>query len=105
MRLLHFYGINNLQTEKKERLITDEASSNNELINLNLQSFLIPRQKACDEFNEKFGLKGTDKEVKVKVRSDLHNLIKNAQSVVSDMKEDIIEDNTLKLIKGGEANG
>ena len=33
--------------EKKERLVTDEANSNNEVINLNLQSFLAPRQEAC----------------------------------------------------------
>ena len=50
---LMFLGVNTLTTEKKERLITDEASANNELINLNLQSFLAPRLQACREFNEK----------------------------------------------------
>ena len=84
---LTFLGINNIMVDKKERLITDEANSNNELINLNLQSFLAPRQKACEQFNEKFGFKGTDKEISVRVRSDLHNIIKNAQSVVNDFKE------------------
>ena len=73
--------------DKKERLITDEANSNNELINLNLQSYLVPRQEACRQFNEKFGFTGTDKEISVRVRSDLHNIIKNAQSIVQDFKE------------------
>lgn len=86
---LTFLGINNIMVDKKERLITDEANSNNELINLNLQSYLAPRQEACRQFNEKFGLDGTDKEISVRVRSDLHNIIKNAQSVVSDYKEQI----------------
>lgn len=83
---LTFLGINNIMVDKKERLITDEANSNNELINLNLQSYLAPRQEACRQFNEKFGLKGTDKEISVRVRSDLHNIIKNAQSIVNDYK-------------------
>ena len=73
--------------DKKERLITDEANSNNELINLNLQNYLAPRQLACKQFNELFGLAGTDKEISVRVRSDLHNVIKEAQSVVQDFKE------------------
>ena len=34
-----------------------------------------------------FGLTGTDKEISVRVRSDLHNIIKNAQSIVNDYKE------------------
>lgn len=90
---LTFLGINNIMVDKKERLITDEANSNNELINLNLQSYLAPRQEACRQFNEKFGLTGTDKEISVRVRSDLHNIIKNAQSVVTDFKEnEIIND-------------
>ena len=81
---LEFLGVNTLTTEKKERLITDEASSNNELINMNLQSYLVPRQRACQEFNEKFGLTGTDKEISVRVRSDLFNLIKENESIISD---------------------
>ena len=84
---LTFLGINNIMVDKKERLITDEANSNNELINLNLQSYLTPRQEACRQFNEKFGFTGTDKEISVRVRSDLHNIIKNAQSIVQDFKE------------------
>lgn len=84
---LTFLGINNIMVDKKERLITDEANSNNELINLNLQSYLAPRQEACRQFNEKFGFTGTDKEISVRVRSDLHNIIKNAQSIVNDYKQ------------------
>lgn len=93
---LTFLGINNIMVDKKERLITDEANSNNELINMNLQSYLAPRQLACKQFNEKFGLTGTDKEISVRVRSDLHNIIKNAESIVNDYKnieeiDDVLE--------------
>ena len=85
---LTFLGINNLKDDKKERLITDEANSNNELINLNLQSYLIPRQEACKQFNEYFGLTG-ENAIRVKVRSDLHNIIKETESViVKDNEED-----------------
>ncbi|MBR2651926.1 hypothetical protein IKD56_00805 [bacterium] len=83
---LTFLGINNIALEKKERLIKDEANSNNELINLNLQSYLAPRQIACKQFNEKFGFTGTDKEISVRVRSDLHNIIKNQNSIVQDFE-------------------
>lgn len=85
---LQFLGINNIMIEKKERLITDEASSNNEVVNLNLQSFLIPRLEACKQFNEKFGLTGTDKEISVRVRSDLENMIKRELSITKDFSPD-----------------
>ena len=80
---LTFLGINNLALEKKERLVTDEASSNNELINLNLQSRLAVRKKACEQFNKLFKLEG-DKKIDVRVRSDLYNIIKNQDSVIQD---------------------
>lgn len=89
---LTFLGVNNIMLEKKERLVTDEANSNNELINLNLQSFLAPRQEACRQFNEKFGLTGTDKEISVRVRSDLYNIIKKEMSTTRELlPNDIIE--------------
>ena len=84
---LTFLGINNMRNDKKERMITDEANSNNELINLNLQSYLIPRREAAKQFNDYFGLTGTDKEIKVKIRSDLHNIIKETESIISNKSE------------------
>lgn len=87
---LTFLGINNLN-EKKERLISDETNSNNELINLNLQSYLTPRKEACRQFNKLFGLTG-EKAIDVKVRSDLYNIIKQEESVISDYNEDGIVD-------------
>ena len=88
---LEFLGINTLQTEKKERLITDEASSNNELINLNLQSMLIPRQEAAEQFNKLFGLTG-ENAVSVRIRSDLFNIIKQEESVITDYNDNGIDD-------------
>lgn len=90
---LTFLGINNIIEEKKERLTEDESQTNNELINLNLQSFLVPRQEACNQFNEKYGLTGTNKEISVRVRSDLTNIIKTNFSVFSDIIQKEEDDN------------
>lgn len=92
---LTFLGISNLD-EKKERRVVNEAESNNEVINLNLQAFLAPRKQACKEFNEKFGLTG-DKAIDVKVRSDIHNIIKETESIVADLKDDVLEDGITDL--------
>ena len=89
---LTFLGISNL-SEKRERLITSEADSNNELINMNMQSYLIPRKQACKEFNDKFGLTGTSKAIDVKLRSDLYNIIKEKESVIKDYNLDEEVDN------------
>lgn len=88
---LTFLGINNINVEKKERLVSDEASSNNELVNFMLQSRLIPRQKAVEQFNELFGTN-----IQVRVRSDLNNIVKKALSVISDFDEEM---------EGGTDNG
>lgn len=88
---LTFLGINNLEVSKKERLVASEATTNNEVINLNLMSFLVPRQKAAKQFNELFGLTG-DKEVSVRVRSDLFNIIKEQESIITDYDVEGITD-------------
>lgn len=102
---LTFIGVNNIAIEKAERLITDEASQNNELINLYLQNHLAPRQKACEQFNKLFDLEGTEKAISVRIRSDLHNIIKNAESIINDYTDNII-DETIKdeLDEGGVDN-
>lgn len=83
---LTYLGINNIMISKKERLITDEANSNNELINMNLQSRLAPRKFACKQFNELFGTN-----IDVRVRSDLRNVIKNLDSTITDLERDFDE--------------
>lgn len=90
---LTFLGIQNL-SEKRERLITGEVDSNNELLNLNLQALLIPRKEACKQFNEKYGLMG-NKAIDVKVRSDLYNIVKQYESITSDYG--LAKQNELKL--------
>lgn len=94
---LCFIGLQNLN-EKKERLITNEVDSNNEVINMNLQALLIPRKEACKQFNEKYGLSG-DKAIDVKVRSDLYNIIKQYESVTSDYTSAIKEREGLEEIE------
>ena len=71
---LTFLGISNIDY-KKERMITSETDSKNELINLNLQSYLATRKKACEQFNNLFGTN-----ISVAVRSDLHNVVKELQN-------------------------
>lgn len=82
---LTFMGISNL-SEKRERMISNEVDSNNELVNLNLQALLIPRKLACKQFNEKYGLMG-EKAIDVKVRSDLYNIVKQFESVTDAYRE------------------
>ena len=91
---LTFMGISNL-SEKRERMISNEIDSNNELVNLNLQALLIPRKEACKQFNEKYGLMG-DKAIDVKVRSDLYNIVKQFESVTDDYREQIKSEETLE---------
>ena len=80
---LTFLGINNINVEKRERLVKEEANANNELVNLNLQNRLLVRKQACVQFNELFNLNG-DKAIDVRVRSDLTNAIKTFDSTASD---------------------
>lgn len=98
--LLTTLGIANL-SEKRERMVTDEIDSNNELVNLNLQSMLIPRKEACRQFNEKYGLMG-EKAINVKVRSDLYNIVKQFDSITSDYREQEREE---KVFEEGIING
>lgn len=76
--ILTFMGINNVNITKKERLITQEAESNNELINMDLHIFLSKRQEACEKINKLFGTNisvVTRKEIVTKFNSMLDNYL------------------------------
>ena len=53
---LTFLGINNANTDKRERLVTNEVDANNDMIKINSDVMLETRQQACKEINEMFGL-------------------------------------------------
>lgn len=65
------------QTEKKERMITDESISNNEMLKLNISDMLECRQKAADEFNKISGLN-----VSVKCNIDYLSSVENSVDIV-----------------------
>lgn len=88
---LTFLGVDNI-SEKRERLISAETMSNNECVNLNLMSYLKPREKAAEQFNAKYGMN-----IEVKLRSDIFNIIKSSESVVMDSLGDVAADNIEKM--------
>lgn len=54
---LTFFGVNNVNVLKKERLTSGESEQNNQEIMLNRSAMLQTRKKACEEINKKFNLK------------------------------------------------
>ena len=68
-------GINNANMDKKERLITDEVESNDQLINYYLNCFYKTRKKACDEINEKYGL-----DIKIVLNKEAIDLLKTTEN-------------------------
>lgn len=53
---LTFFGVDNVDIFKRERLVSGEADQNNEQIWLNKNSMYQSRRKAVDEINDKYGL-------------------------------------------------
>lgn len=88
---LTFLGVDNL-SEKRERMISAETMSNNECVNLNMMAALKPREKAAKEFNQKYG-----KNIEVKLRSDVYNIIKSTESIVMDSIDQQDAENIEKL--------
>lgn len=68
---LTFVGINNINTDKKERQITNEVDGNNEQISASANMFLKARQEACKLINDLYGLN-----VSVKLRNEIIEEIK-----------------------------
>ena len=71
---LTYLGIDNANTDKKERLITDEVESNNDLINFYLNCFYKTRKQACELINEKL-LKDSDVKISISLNKDIADLL------------------------------
>lgn len=79
-------GIENANTDKKERLITDEVESNNQLVTIYLNCFYKTRKKACDEINEKF-LKNSDKKINIILNKDVITLLNDNENLNNDEED------------------
>ena len=53
---LTYFGIENANTEKKERLVSDEVASNFGGVDIARRTRLNARKLACRKINERFGL-------------------------------------------------
>ena len=73
--LLTFLGINNNNTDKKERLLVDEVNANNEFILVNIDHMYEERKKACEEINKKFGLNITVNRREVEGIGTIHDRV------------------------------
>lgn len=89
---LTFLGINNMNTDKKERLIVSEAESNDDLINYYLNCFYKTRKQACDLINEKYDLN-----IEIELNKEVIKLL-------NENKNDIIE-SEYDRIEEGESDG
>lgn len=63
-------GIDNANTDKKERLITNEVESNEQLITYYLNCYYKTRKKACEQIKEKFGL-----DIEIELNKDIIDLL------------------------------
>lgn len=77
---LTFIGIQNVNITKKERLVKDEATSNNQLTKMDLEMFLSAREEAVKNVNKKFGTS-----IKVKARQNIieqmNSLLEKANNI------------------------
>lgn len=76
---LTILGINNANTDKKERLITPEVESNDQLINYYLNCWYKTRKYACEQINEKFGL-----DIDIELNKDAIDLLNDTLDVGGD---------------------
>lgn len=84
---LTYLGIDNANTDKKERLITDEVESNNDLISYYLNCFYRTRKQACDLINERYGLN-----IEIELNKEITNLLNISENDIINY-EDRSDDN------------
>lgn len=84
-----FLGINNANTDKKERLVTDEVKSNDDAISRNIAYMLRSREEAVEQINAMFDTSITVKvahqsEVEEEPAGDMEDEVEDEDEVIDD---------------------
>lgn len=66
-----YFGVNNVNVIKRERLVSGETEQNDEQIFYNSESMLYPRKKACEEVNKLFGQNWSVEKIKPEVKTEV----------------------------------
>lgn len=80
-------GIDNANTDKKERLITNEVESNEQLITYYLNCYYKTRKKACDDINKKFGLN-----ISIELNKDIIDLLNVTENDIINYEDRGVDD-------------
>ncbi len=80
-------GIDNANTDKKERLITNEVESNEELIKYYLNCFYKTRKYACEQIKEKFNI-----DIDIELNKDIINLLKITENDIINYNDGGVDD-------------
>lgn len=84
-----FLGINNANTDKRERLVTNEVEANNQLIIINSDVMLKAREEACKRINDMFGLNIS---VRRRTPIEMENMIDIDEDKYEDISDDMEDD-------------
>ena len=80
-------GIDNANTDKKERLITNEVESNEQLITYYLNCYYKTRKKACEQIKEKFGL-----DIDIELNKDIIDLLNVTENDIINYEDRGVDD-------------
>ncbi len=80
-------GIDNANTDKKERLITNEVESNEELIKYYLNCFYKTRKYACEQIKEKFNI-----DIDIELNKDIIDLLKITENDIINYENGGVDD-------------
>ena len=83
-------GIDNANTDKKERLITNEVESNEQLVTYYLNCWYKTRKKACDEINKNF-FNGENK-IEIVLNKDVVDLLNKTENDIIDNENGGVND-------------
>ena len=82
-----YLGINNANTDKKERLISNEVDANDQLVKACEDVMLKAREQACKDINKMFGL-NISVERRTSFKNDFESIKDDSESEREDIEDD-----------------